>query len=93
MCTRGDAGADRDAMNFFLADLMSRHEVSPGYLDSLVPTVEVIFEDIPAPRRGPLLVLVEEAVLRHAETSAVLDQAQTMLEHLRLSNADRKSVV
>jgi hypothetical protein len=86
----GDAGNDmhetREEMTRFLTQLINRHEVSTAYIDSLIPAVEAIFNDIPRAIRGRLLMLVEESVIRQSQTEAIMGQASALLENLRQVN-------
>jgi hypothetical protein len=86
----GQAGHEtqhvREEMTRFLTDLINRHDVSTEYIDSLVPAVEAIFDDIPRDIRGRLLLLVEESVIRQSQTEAIMGQASALLDNLREVN-------
>jgi hypothetical protein len=76
----------QEEMTRFLTDLINRHEVSTEYVDSLVPAVEAIFNDIPRAIQGRLLLLVEESVIRQSQTEALMGQASALLDNLREVN-------
>lgn len=83
--------SERITKDEFLASLTSQHPVSNDFLESILPTIDAIFKNVPPHLRKSMMEIATDSFRRQSETETIVNQARSGVERLKQINQHNRS--